>query len=888
MPSNIDKAFIDNLQNFTDSLEGIVELLKSQSKKGDAVNQMLASMDGQKISDIADDIKALVSKTDKIDTTTKKILEEVKASRKSKESGMFGQVSDTKNKNKIVDGIGVIMLIAGGVLAIGMAFKLVGKIDVMSAIALSIAIYLVSKSFAEIAKLKELTLKKTIVTGLVMITIAGALVVSGYILKKMPSIDIFTAFSMILVGGALGVAAFLLLSAVSKMILTPKTIASIFLLPLILPAIALGIVASSFIMKGMQTIDIKKGISFALLGGALGLAAFLLLRAVSKIDVSKNMKDLLLLPLILPVITGAIVASALIINKLFKPLEEPGKFITSALAIGLGIVSFVPVLWAIDKFKINLDKALLGGLVVVILSAAIISSLLLLRLFKPLEDPGKFIISAGAIGLGILAFIPVLWAVDKFKLDPAKALMGGLVVVIAATAIMLSSWILSIGNYKKYPDVKWALGVGLALILFTPPLILFGILAMSGIGLAALALGAIGALIVAATIVAVSHVIGLGSYKEGPPLSWAVGMGILLPVFGASMVMLALIPFAGKLLKRGGEMVLDVAMTMALVSYILKAGSYTGGPTKEWAEGIGLSLGSFSNALGVALKGGGGLFSKGLAPGEFVDFIRNVSYGMIEAADILSQGNWGQNAPSKQWGEGVGAALSPFIDIFSMLATSPKAKAIMKDMKKSKKKGEDSIFVDFMKDVAWGMVSVNRIFGQTDWKNYPSKEWGNGVKDAFDVLSVIGDTDSKIIKGINNFADAITTLTKSFNGLRSAGIDKFGRLTGSITILSDVDQNQLNNVLGVLDANKEKLADVTRAAGRGSVGVPQGVRNVQEKVQTALTKTKKDELSTGEKMMSDKFDQVLEKFDDVLDTMTKAGLGKDAGGKDDVKGNKWG
>ena len=67
MPSNIDKAFIENLQNFTNSLEGIVELMKDQSKKGDAINQMLASMDGPKMSDIAKDIKTLVEKTDKID-----------------------------------------------------------------------------------------------------------------------------------------------------------------------------------------------------------------------------------------------------------------------------------------------------------------------------------------------------------------------------------------------------------------------------------------------------------------------------------------------------------------------------------------------------------------------------------------------------------------------------------------------------------------------------------------------------------------------------------------------------------------------------------------------------------------------------------------------------
>lgn len=819
MPSNIDKAFIENLQNFTESLEGIVELLKQQAEKGDAINQMLSSIDGPTMSDIAQDIKTLVEKTDKIDTRTKEILEEVKASRKANETGMFGKISSKDNKDKIVDGISVIMLIAGGVLAIGMAFRLVGDIDIMSVLALGVAIYAVSKAFAEIASIKELTPKTAIVAGLVMVTIAGALVASSYILKFMQPIDIFTGFSMILVGGALGLAALLLLKSVSKMKLTPKTIASILLLPLILPLIAAAIVTSSYLIKYMQPIDLATGISFALLGGALGIAAFLLLKSVNKMDITpKSMLSIMMLPLILPLITGAIVLSSFIINELFKPIDDPLGFIVTSLSIGLGLV----------------------------------------------------------------AFLPVFWAVDKFKIDPMKALMGGLVVVIAATAIMISSWILSVGNYEKYPSAKWALGAGLSMILFTPSLVVFGILAMSGIGLAALALGAIGAVITAGAIVAVSHVLGLGKYEEGPPLDWAIGVGLLLPVFGAAMVLLGLMPKI--LLRRGAEMVNTIAQTIVDASEILGGGNYTGGPTKEWAEGIGLSLGAFASALSVAMDSGGGLFSKSeMSPDDFVDFIKNVSHGMIAAADILGQGNWNQGGPSKEWGEGVGKGLQPFIDIFSMLATSPKAKAIMKDVLKSKESGEEDMFTYFMKSVASSMVSVNRIFGQTDWKNYPSKEWGDGVKEAFEIVSLIGGTDTTIIDGINNFANAIQQLSKSFNRLRNAGIDKFGRLTGSITILSAVDQKQLNNVIGVLDANKDKLGDVVRKAGKGSIGVPQGIKNVQEKVVGAVNKIKGTDLTPGEKMLSEKFDEVLGKFDEVLETMVKSGQGKDAGETDVVK-----
>ena len=818
MPSNIDKAFIDNLQNFTDALEGIVELLQQQAKKGDAVNQMLSSMDGPSMSDIAADIKTLVEKTDRIDTTTKKILEEVKASRKEKESGMFGKISDKSNKDKIVDGISVIFLIAGGVLAIGMAFKLIGKIDVLSVLALGIAIYAVSKAFAEIASIKELTPKKALIAGLIMVTIAGALVASSFILKYMQPIDIFTAFSLILVGGALGLAAFLLLKSVNQMKLTTKTIAAILLLPLILPLIAGAIVASSFLIKYMQPIDLKQGISFALLGAALGIAAFLLLKSVSKMDVTKNIKDILLLPLVLPIIAGSIVLSSLI-----------------------------------------------------------------LQLFQPLKDPVEFIKSSAAIGLGIVMFLPVFFVMAKLKLtNPVQLLMGGLAILIVSSAIMLSSWILSVGNYKKYPSAKWSLGAGLAMILFLPSLVIFGLLAMSGIGIAALALGALGALITSAAIVGVSHVLNEGTYDKGPPLDWALGVGILLPIFGASMVLLGLMPKV--ILNRGASMVETIAQTIVDAADILRGGVYTGGPTKEWAEGIGLSLGAFAGALEVSMGAGGGLFKKSeMKPGDFVEFIKNVSYGMIEAAEILKGGDWSGGAPPKEWGEGVGKGLQPFIDIFGMLSSSPKAKKIMKDLVDSSKKGEENIFNSFMKGVASSMVSVNTIFKGVEWTGYPTKEWSDGVKQAFDSITAIGAGDNKIIEGIDNFASAIKRLSSSFNSLKTSGIDKFGRLTGSITILSAVDQNQLNNIIGVLDANKDKLADVTRAAGRGGVGVPQGLRNVQEKVQTAVSVAKGSELSPGDKMLSDKFDEVLDKFDQVLENMVKSGQGKDAGSKDSVK-----
>ena len=159
MPSKTDQAFIDNLQNFTNSLESIVELLKQQSEKNDLINQFVSNMDGDKMKEITTNLKEILDISKQTNDNTKKILNEIKSSRKQKETGLFGKIQDKDNKKKIVDGISVILLIAGGVLAIGMAFKIIGKVDFFSVVALSSAMILMAKSFSEIIGIKNLSYK---------------------------------------------------------------------------------------------------------------------------------------------------------------------------------------------------------------------------------------------------------------------------------------------------------------------------------------------------------------------------------------------------------------------------------------------------------------------------------------------------------------------------------------------------------------------------------------------------------------------------------------------------------------------------------------------------------------------------------------------------------
>jgi len=78
-------------------------------------------------------------------------------------------------------GIGTILLIAGAVLAIGMAFKLVGKVDFLSVISLSLAMTLVSIAFEKIGKLK-LTMEQTAITAGSLVIMSIAIAISSLVL----------------------------------------------------------------------------------------------------------------------------------------------------------------------------------------------------------------------------------------------------------------------------------------------------------------------------------------------------------------------------------------------------------------------------------------------------------------------------------------------------------------------------------------------------------------------------------------------------------------------------------------------------------------------------------------------------------------------------------
>jgi hypothetical protein len=255
-----ESEFIDKLSDFTKSLDDLVELLKEQQKTGptEIVNKLLENLDGNAIASIAENIEALKNNTADINKNVEKTLEAVKSIKNERESGMFGEIDNKKNNKSIVDGVKTVVLIAAGVLAIGLAFKIIGAVDFFSVVALGMGILFTANAFAKIASIKDdkgkpIDYKRALMTAGIMVIMSGAVLASGLILQFMPVIGLMEIVSIIGIGAGLGLATYFILKAVGK--LTMKQLKMAALVPLIMPVIALGIVLSGFILQGMPSVS---------------------------------------------------------------------------------------------------------------------------------------------------------------------------------------------------------------------------------------------------------------------------------------------------------------------------------------------------------------------------------------------------------------------------------------------------------------------------------------------------------------------------------------------------------------------------------------------------------------------------------------------------------
>ncbi|MEI6297728.1 MAG: hypothetical protein WCO84_08915, partial [bacterium] len=375
-----------------------------------------------------------------------------------------------------------------------------------------------------------------------------------------------------------------------------------------------------------------------------------------------------------------------------------GKYpvIQWALGVGIAIIAFSISLWILSKVNSkDLEKGAIGAVVVSI-------ALMMASWIVGAGDYKNYPSFSWAVGVGIGLILIGTAALILGKMNFNNLLTGSIGVVVVSLAVMLSSWIISAGKYDgKYPSIEWAKGVGLSLIGFTIPIIALGLIAMTGAGIGAIFLGAAFTLLVAGVIVATSYILGLGKYDNNyPSVDWAMGVGLALITITGALVILG-IPIVAILVVIGAVVSLVVAAAIVAVSEILNKGNFSGGPSKDWAQGVGMLILSFTTAL-VILGVAGPLALIGSL------FIKKIARVIVTVAEILNEGNY-SGGPTLSWINGVKESLSTFIKVAQSLDSSAMNS------------------LEYILNVTQIVVAVSLLLKSGDYTVFPPLEWINNV-----------------------------------------------------------------------------------------------------------------------------------------------------------------
>jgi len=842
----MDKQLLDALNNLSESLEMISKALeKKEGSNTTTTNALQSGNFSQQLTEISVSLKSIKSDTKKILEKQNTILEMQKKKDSDKKNAIDETGEDPKKQSNLKKGVTTILLIAVAVLAIGLAFKIIGKVDFLSVVSLGLAIVLISHAFQKIADAK-MTVAQAFTAGKVMVLMSIGIALSSWILSFVKPISFGQAITAILIAGMFSVIAFgikKMIGALGANIITLGK--AILLLPILLPAIALGIALSSWVLSFVRPISFAQAITSILIAGMFTVIAFGIKKLINALgaDITTLGKAIMFLPLILPAIALGIAASSWVlkmitpisftqaltgiliaamftviafgIKKLISAFDglSPAKAAVTAILMPLLLVAMsmaialsskylaqiVPMTWA--KFftaigisivfvvlafalklmapaieKIKFKDIFIIPLLFTALSIAIMLSSKILAETTPIDYALLFniVIFSIAFAIATIALGFAAWVLSKIGIK--KIIEGGLCIVILAAVVAASSLLIAEGSYTTYPDWKWALGVGASILAFGLIATVFGLIIETGIGGAALLLGAVAIVGIAAVIVATSYILSAGKYGNYPGIGWAMGVGISLTAFGLAMAGLGsmiLLSFGLGMaaLVAGGEAVLLISQTIVDSAAILNKGNFSGGPTLEWAGGIALALGAFSPVYAMlAANKIMSLFGGGVGPDDFAQAIRTVSMGIVDAANFFADPKVKNNfkgGPPKAWAEGVGGAIAAFAPVYKALSSGGfwGNKVSAKDMKAG------------ILTITEGIITAADRFGKNkskfDISNTPSKEWGKNVGAALVAFTPIFDYMQKswssgkgaandLVYGVTSIANAIVGVAKKF------------------------------------------------------------------------------------------------------------------------------
>lgn len=507
---------------------------------------------------------------------------------------------------------------------------------------------------------------------------------------------------------------------------------------LILPAMALAITASSWILskvKPMSFMQIFVAIVITIMFAVLSYVMPYLAAGIIAIDKLLGTKKLFLIPLTLVAISTAIwLSSHILANMKEITWMKMLKILVYGIIMALVVTAFTPAVIFLGLLPLgSLIKGVVG--IILIATAIVISSMILAK--GKYDKPPKWSWTL-QVALAFLTFAPAVVLLGTVPLP--VIIMGLVAVALVALAIVLTDKILAKGQYKKYPPIKWTLSTVAALAPFALGMAFLGPLVIP------VALGAVAVLIVAASIVAVSKILAKGSYDKFPTLEWSKGVVISMGFFGAGMLGMGTL-ILGSLglglvaLAAGREAVLMIAQTTVDAAEVLRKGSFVGGPTKAWAEGVSIALGAFSMVYQMLADNAFWSFfgMGGIGPNEFAAGIKVVTKGIVVAAKEFEMNKAAfKDGPSEKWSKGVGLAIGAFAPVYKVLLGEGRS-LFDKVFGGPGPKPED--MAKAIRTISSGIIVAAQFFAKNKVAfkegNYPSKKWGVGVGKAIGAFAPV-------------------------------------------------------------------------------------------------------------------------------------------------------
>jgi len=347
------------------------EYKKNLGTSGTTINEIKAL--SVSIASIKDDTKIIIKNQEDI----KKLMSKGKAGDDTDDTGgIFGKLGGKETISKIKDGASSIILIAGAVLAIGTAFKIVGVVDFLSVIALALSITILVTAFERMTT-GGLTFGGTIKSGLILGIMSASIVGAGFLLKMMPTIETPQLLAFAAVAIVFSIMSFSmekLVNSANKM-----KISSAIMLPLLLPAITLGIALSSYILSKVSVPSNEQLLAFAAGAIVFSIMSFSMEKLVNSANKMK-ISSAIMLPLLLPAITLGIALSSYILSKVSVPSNEQLLgFMKMGVSIGITMLAMSIPLVILSKVGTDMVKGALYSIIAfpVISLAVALSSLLI-------------------------------------------------------------------------------------------------------------------------------------------------------------------------------------------------------------------------------------------------------------------------------------------------------------------------------------------------------------------------------------------------------------------------------------------------------------------------------------------------------------------------------